>query len=155
MEGTPEKPSVPAGWYPDPNGEGLRYWDGAAWTTHTAPAAPTAAAATGGTQATAQAADSESPAQSPRTQAPPGAPGEQAPPGAQAKPATSKPAAAASSDEPTTLEWALSIGLGILAPLGLIWGVYLRTQGDTKQNPANVAILLSLAVILIVVLFIL
>jgi hypothetical protein len=25
----------PAGWFPNPGGEGLRYWDGAAWTEHT------------------------------------------------------------------------------------------------------------------------
>lgn len=36
----PPPPSVPAGWYPDPNGQPLqRYWDGAAWTDHTAPQA--------------------------------------------------------------------------------------------------------------------
>lgn len=29
--------SVPAGWLPDPSGKArLRYWDGQAWTTHTA-----------------------------------------------------------------------------------------------------------------------
>src|SRR5947209_17975286 len=27
---------VPAGWYEDPNGSGVRYWDGSAWTQHTA-----------------------------------------------------------------------------------------------------------------------
>ncbi|WP_440712091.1 DUF2510 domain-containing protein [Gordonia sp. FQ] len=37
----PPPPAVPAGWYPDPNGAPLqRYWDGAAWTEHTAPQAP-------------------------------------------------------------------------------------------------------------------
>jgi hypothetical protein len=30
---------APAGWYDDGNG-GLRYWDGAAWTEHTAPSTP-------------------------------------------------------------------------------------------------------------------
>ncbi len=27
----------PPGWYPDPSGAGQRYWDGTAWTEHTAP----------------------------------------------------------------------------------------------------------------------
>lgn len=37
----PPPPSVPAGWYPDAGNAALqRYWDGAAWTAHTAPAAP-------------------------------------------------------------------------------------------------------------------
>jgi hypothetical protein len=31
------EPAVPADWYPDPHGQArLRYWDGAAWTDHTA-----------------------------------------------------------------------------------------------------------------------
>lgn len=34
--------AAPAGWYPDGNG-GQRYWDGSAWTEHTAPAADAAA----------------------------------------------------------------------------------------------------------------
>ncbi len=24
-----------AGWYPDPTGDGIRYWDGTRWTEHT------------------------------------------------------------------------------------------------------------------------
>jgi hypothetical protein len=37
----PPPPSVPAGWYPDPQGAPVqRYWDGGAWTEHTAPLAP-------------------------------------------------------------------------------------------------------------------
>ena len=31
------EPATPAGWYPDPHGEGRRYWDGTKWTEHTAP----------------------------------------------------------------------------------------------------------------------
>ncbi|MGC4934795.1 DUF2510 domain-containing protein [Gordonia sp. DT30] len=35
----PPPPTVPAGWYADPNNAALqRYWDGAQWTEHTAPA---------------------------------------------------------------------------------------------------------------------
>lgn len=26
---------IPAGWYPDPNGQGERWWDGSAWSEHT------------------------------------------------------------------------------------------------------------------------
>lgn len=38
-------PPIPAGWYPDPNNSAqLRYWDGAVWTDHYAPATPTTAA---------------------------------------------------------------------------------------------------------------
>ncbi|MEA2350192.1 MAG: hypothetical protein QOG86_1133, partial [Thermoleophilaceae bacterium] len=30
-------PTQPAGWYADPSGQArLRYWDGSAWTEHTA-----------------------------------------------------------------------------------------------------------------------
>lgn len=37
----PPPPSVPANWYPDPdNADLLRYWDGSAWTAHTAPRPP-------------------------------------------------------------------------------------------------------------------
>jgi hypothetical protein len=36
----PPPPAVPAGWHPDPNNAQLqRYWDGTAWTEHTAPLA--------------------------------------------------------------------------------------------------------------------
>jgi hypothetical protein len=27
--------AVPPGWFPDPGGQGLRYWDGLRWTEHT------------------------------------------------------------------------------------------------------------------------
>lgn len=143
MEGTPQQPSVPPNWYPDPSGEGLRYWDGTAWTTHTAPAvAPAEPAAE--SQAPTQAAASQAPAT--QTAA------AQAPPSSRGQPAVSATAAGDRSGRPTTLEWVLSIGLPILPLIGLIWGLYLRNQGDAKQNPGNVAILLSLAVVLIAVL---
>jgi len=39
--------NAPAGWYDDGSGTGTRrYWDGAAWTEHTAPAEPSAAPST-------------------------------------------------------------------------------------------------------------
>jgi hypothetical protein len=40
-------PNPPAGWYPDPAGQGSRYWDGTRWTTNVQPTAapmPTPAA---------------------------------------------------------------------------------------------------------------
>jgi uncharacterized protein DUF2510 len=48
---TPGGSGIPAGWYDDPSGEGLRWWDGEAWTehVHTAESAAAAAGATGGT----------------------------------------------------------------------------------------------------------
>lgn len=154
MEGTPQQPSVPPNWYPDPNGEGLRYWDGTAWTTHTAPAvAPAEPAAE--SQTPTQPAASQAPAAQPAAaQAPPTSRGQQAPPTSPGKPAVSATATAAGdrSGQPTTLEWVLSIGLPIVPLIGLIWGLYLRNQGDAKKNPGNVAILLSLAVVLIAVL---
>jgi hypothetical protein len=44
---TPGGSGIPAGWYDDPSGEGLRWWDGERWTEHVHTAA-SAAAATGG-----------------------------------------------------------------------------------------------------------
>jgi hypothetical protein len=32
--------TAPAGWYPNPTGEGQRYWDGSAWLDATTPAEP-------------------------------------------------------------------------------------------------------------------
>ncbi len=152
MEGTPQQPSVPPNWYPDPDGEGLRYWDGTAWTTHTAPAvAPAEPAAE--SQAPTQPAASQAPATQPAAaQAPPTSRGQQAPPTSSGKPAVSATAAGDRSGQPTTLEWVLSIGLPIVPLIGLIWGLYLRYRGGAKKNAGNVAILLSLAVVLIAVL---
>ncbi|HVW48345.1 MAG TPA: DUF2510 domain-containing protein [Solirubrobacterales bacterium] len=47
---TPGGSGIPAGWYDDPSGEGLRWWDGEQWTehVHTAESAAAAAGATGG-----------------------------------------------------------------------------------------------------------
>jgi Protein of unknown function (DUF2510) len=36
----PSTPAVAAGWYPDPQGMGQRYWDGRQWTQHVAPLGP-------------------------------------------------------------------------------------------------------------------
>lgn len=44
---TPGGSGIPAGWYDDPSGEGLRWWDGERWTEHVH-TAESAAAATGG-----------------------------------------------------------------------------------------------------------
>jgi hypothetical protein len=35
--GAPPASTTPAGWYPNPEGGGQRYWDGNAWTEHQAP----------------------------------------------------------------------------------------------------------------------
>jgi hypothetical protein len=35
-----DQPLPTAGWYPDPAGQGSRYWDGTRWTEHTQPLAP-------------------------------------------------------------------------------------------------------------------
>jgi hypothetical protein len=43
---TPGGSGIPAGWYDDPSGEGLRWWDGERWTEHVH-SAESAAAATG------------------------------------------------------------------------------------------------------------
>jgi hypothetical protein len=43
---TPGGSGIPAGWYDDPSGEGLRWWDGEQWTEHVH-TAESAAAATG------------------------------------------------------------------------------------------------------------
>jgi Protein of unknown function (DUF2510) len=47
---TPGGSGIPAGWYDDPSGEGLRWWDGEQWTehVHTAESAAAAAGDTGG-----------------------------------------------------------------------------------------------------------
>jgi hypothetical protein len=45
---TPGGSGIPAGWYDDPSGEGLRWWDGEQWTEHVH-TAESAAAATGAT----------------------------------------------------------------------------------------------------------
>jgi hypothetical protein len=44
---TPGGSGIPAGWYDDPSGQGLRWWDGEAWTEHVH-TAESAAAAVGG-----------------------------------------------------------------------------------------------------------
>jgi Protein of unknown function (DUF2510) len=45
---TPGGSGIPAGWYDDPSGQGLRWWDGEAWTEHVHTAESAAAAASAG-----------------------------------------------------------------------------------------------------------
>ncbi|HKZ14433.1 MAG TPA: DUF2510 domain-containing protein [Solirubrobacterales bacterium] len=42
---TPGGSGIPAGWYDDPSGQGLRWWDGEQWTEHVHTAESAAAAA--------------------------------------------------------------------------------------------------------------
>jgi hypothetical protein len=159
---------TPAGWYSDPTGDGLRYWDGAAWTEHTH-AAPTPAAATqpageqgagaatgtgvGAQRSSAEVAASGSPAQQPQSGGgpPPGQASAAAPRAGAAGPAaTTSPAAAKRG--PSNGEWALSVLLAVIPVLGLIWGVYLIRAKDGREAAGNVAIVLSLAVILLIIL---
>ena len=42
---TPGGSGIPAGWYDDPSGQGLRWWDGEQWTEHVHTAGSAAAAA--------------------------------------------------------------------------------------------------------------
>jgi hypothetical protein len=46
---TPGGSGIPAGWYDDPSGDGLRWWDGEQWTEHVHTAESAAAAAGAGT----------------------------------------------------------------------------------------------------------
>jgi hypothetical protein len=50
---TPGGSGIPAGWYDDPSGQGLRWWDGEQWTehVHTAESAAAALAGEGGAAA--------------------------------------------------------------------------------------------------------
>jgi hypothetical protein len=45
MQDEPPQQLPPPGWFPDPNGQGLRWWDGRAWTEHVSPPAGAAAPA--------------------------------------------------------------------------------------------------------------
>jgi len=142
--------AVPAGWYPDPAGQGQRYWDGSGWTTHTAPAA-------GEQQARTEPAEPEA-----REQAAPAAaeattvtePG--APVSSASAYATPGPAGSSQAEgdkrPPTQVEWALSVGLALVPIAGLIWGIYLVRKEDGRQNAGNLCVVLSLAVILIAIL---
>lgn len=46
---TPDGSGIPAGWYDDPSGDGLRWWDGEQWTEHVHTAESAAAATAAGT----------------------------------------------------------------------------------------------------------
>jgi hypothetical protein len=157
MEGTPQQPhspqAVPAGWYPDPAGEGLRYWDGSGWTTHTAPAAGgqhgeagaggagAEDAAAGGASATSGAAAAASPASTAAGVA-----------GTTPGDAAAAGAPAVGSEGPSRQEWIRSGLIGLIPLAGLVWGVYLVRKKDGREGPGNLAVILSLTVILILVL---
>jgi hypothetical protein len=126
MEGSERPRPVPAGWYPDPGGAGLRWWNGDGWTEHAAPA------------------QSDAPAE----------PGRH--PAATAAPAAVSGVAAVTGERgPSRGEWALSVLLPLLPLAGLIWGVYLTRRGDGSETAGNVAIVLSLVVILLAALVLL
>lgn len=173
MEGTPQQPhspqAVPAGWYPDPAGQGLRYWDGSGWTTHTAPGAggrQGEAAAGGGGQAAAAsagqaAAGGQQGAPAAGQQGATPVPGQG--PGTAAAPASTadSPAPASSghdapdadeSEGASRQEWIRSGLIGLIPLAGLVWGVYLVRKEDGREGPGNLAVILSLTVILILIL---
>lgn len=166
-------PQIPAGWYSDPSGDGLRYWDGAAWTehTHSAPTPAPAAQSVGdqgsgssagqpaGTGAAAQ-HQAGGPGAGTSVQQPSSS-GGGAPPGQRQAGTTGAPAAAgspagtngtAAKRGPSNGEWALSVLLAVIPVLGLIWGVYLIRAKDGREAAGNVAIVLSLAVLLLIIL---
>ncbi len=65
---------------------------------------------------------------------------------------SSAPVASTQRDGPSTSEWILSVLLPIIPLLGLIWGVFLIRKHDGRETAGNVAVILSLAVILLGVL---
>ncbi|WP_308797278.1 DUF2510 domain-containing protein [Agromyces silvae] len=102
----------PAGWYDDATGTGtLRYWDGAQWTEHTAPAAPTDTAAAEASAAEASAADASAAdaatADAAPTEAAPtdAAPTDAAPTEAAATDSAATEVRSAGAAQPTTADW--------------------------------------------------
>jgi hypothetical protein len=169
MEGGEQPRPVPAGWYPDPGGAGLRWWDGDGWTEHIAAAQPAAPAEAGQHPAAAAPAAAAEPiggdagagqtgaAEPASTGLRAGKESSSGQPaaGAGAPAAVSGVAAVSGERGPSRGEWALSVLLPALPLAGLIWGVYLTRRGDGSETAGNVAIVLSLVVILIAVLVLL
>ena len=123
-----------AGWYRDPMGDTtkLRYWDGAAWTDHYAPAQGQAAATAAPQQAQSQAATAQA---APTTQA------DTAPAnGTQAatSTATAQPATADQAPQPT-----VTVNVQQSAPAGTTVPV-VYTMTDTDRTLRLIAFILNL-----------
>lgn len=126
-----------AGWYPDPMGDAtkLRYWDGAAWTDHYAPAQPQAAATAAPQQAQSQAATAQA---APTTQADTApANGTQA----AASTTTAQPATAAQAPQPT-----VTVNVQQSAPASTTVPV-VYTMTDTDRTLRLIAFILNLITI--------
>ena len=120
------------GWYQDPQGAGLRWWDGSGWTTHTQESPPPAAPQATASQAPA--APQPQPAQPQRTQAPPAA-------------------AQTSNGAPPTTHGSSSQGVKVTGSKEKKSAGSLSDK--LNDNPVPVLLVLAVVLILVVVLFVL